>query len=166
MGWAARSLARSALYSAEGSLPRPNPLTTTTFLTHLSLCMAAASPPADACPAVTGRNVHQAADAGIDLPPFPHKLKRGRREHRHPPQPNNVCYGEGMGKVKLTVLLVVGEQSFAQPLLIVTQRQKRDALMLLSAAFFHSSHRQKPFDTPPPPKKKHSSTHFCIFLFQ
>lgn len=38
------------------------------------LCMAAASPPADTCPAVTGRDVRWAADTRIDLPPFPHKL--------------------------------------------------------------------------------------------
>lgn len=70
--------------------------------------------------------------------------------HRHPPQANNVWYGEGMRKAKLTVLLVVGEGSFAQPLLIVTQRQKCVALMLLTA-FFHSSHRQNflpPLQTP------------------
>lgn len=80
---------RIDLLSAGGALPWAGPLARwlagsalsllltpppTTFLTHLSLCVAAASPPADTCPAVTGRDVRRAAEARIDLPPFPHKL--------------------------------------------------------------------------------------------
>lgn len=148
MGRAAHSLARSAL-----SLLLTPP--TTTFLTHLSLCVAAASPPADTCPAVTGRDVRRAAEARIDLPPFPHKLHikgGGGGGHRHPPQANNVWYGEGMRKAKLTVLLVVGKGNFAQPLLIVTQRQKCDALVLQTAAFFH-----------PPPSTKNTHPHAFVF---
>lgn len=84
-----RSLAHSLGCHAEGSLshPSPPPITTTLsspfihslFLSlfhsvSLPLCVAAASPPADTCPAVTGRDVRWAADTRIDLPPFPHKL--------------------------------------------------------------------------------------------
>lgn len=55
--------------------PTPPPHTHTHSLyLSLSLCVAAASPPADTCPAVTGRDVRWAADTRIDLPPFPHKL--------------------------------------------------------------------------------------------
>lgn len=71
----------------------PPPLSLTISLFSFPLCVAAASPPADTCPAVTGRDVRWAVDTKIDLPPFPHKLhiklletleetKNGRRERR------------------------------------------------------------------------------------
>lgn len=87
-----RSLAHSLGCHAVGSLPHPHPtplqppprcISTPNHhqppLIHslslfLCLCVAAASAPADTCPAVTGRDVRWAADTRIDLPPFPHKL--------------------------------------------------------------------------------------------
>lgn len=84
LGWAARLLTRLAAMQRALFLipppppppsPQPPPHSLTLSLSlPLSLCMAAASPPADTCPAVTGRDVRWAADTGIDLPPFPHKL--------------------------------------------------------------------------------------------
>lgn len=82
--------------------PAPRSLTLTLSLplslslSLCALCMAAASPPADTCPAVTGRDARWAADTRIDLPPFPHKLhiklletleetKNGRRDENKGP---------------------------------------------------------------------------------
>ena len=123
------------------SYPPPPPPSLHPPLVHslslsLSLCVAAASPPADTCPAVTGRDVRWAADIRIDLPPFPHKLhiklletleetKNGQRggdkgsgrrpewkegeycQLTSPLQTNNVCCSKGIEKTKLTVLLAM-----------------------------------------------------------
>lgn len=56
------------------SPPPPPPASPHPLSCAPSPCMAAASPPADTCPAVTGRDVRWAADTRIDLLPFPHKL--------------------------------------------------------------------------------------------
>lgn len=80
LGWAARLLTRLAAMQRALFLILPPAhhhhlsLSSPSFTHSLYLCMAAASPPADTCPAVTGRDVRWAADTRIDLPPFPHKL--------------------------------------------------------------------------------------------
>lgn len=56
-----------------------------------------------------------------------------------PLQTNNVWCSGGIENTKLTVLLVVGEGSFAQLLLrVTTQHQKLHFLMLLTAVIFNA----------------------------
>lgn len=85
LGWAARLLTRLAAMQRAlflilpPPLPPPPPHLPSPVFAHslalpLCLCMAAASPPADTCPADTGKDARWAADTRIDLPPFPHKL--------------------------------------------------------------------------------------------